>query len=148
MSDWALILWAGQPCWAGSLLTLLRLQSWGCVTMICLFHRHLPYSMSPWIASALNYLGRKGFPSGSLGQKSSWNARDAGDAGSIPGSGRSPGGGQGNPLQYSCLESPRDRGDGRATMHEFTKSWIQLKGLSTHSRIWEGNMKRKLQHGL
>ena len=38
------------------------------------------------------------------------NAGDAGDVGSIPGLGRSPGGGQGNPLQYSCLENPMDRG--------------------------------------
>ena len=38
------------------------------------------------------------------------NAGDIRDAGSIPGSGRSPGGGQGNPLQYSCLEDPKDRG--------------------------------------
>ena len=38
------------------------------------------------------------------------NAGDAGDEGSIPGSGRSPGGGNGNPLQYSCLENPIDRG--------------------------------------
>ena len=38
------------------------------------------------------------------------NAQDVGTAVSIPGSGRSPGGGHGNPLQYSCLESPMDRG--------------------------------------
>ena len=38
------------------------------------------------------------------------NAEDVRDAGSIPGSGRSPGGGHGNPLQYSCLENPMDRG--------------------------------------
>ena len=38
------------------------------------------------------------------------NAGDISDAGSIPGSGRYPGGGQGNPLEYSCLESPTDRG--------------------------------------
>ena len=43
-------------------------------------------------------------------EESTCNAGDAGDAGSIPGSGRSPGGGHGNPLQYSCLENPMDRG--------------------------------------
>ena len=43
------------------------------------------------------------------------NAGDAGDMGSIPGSVRSPGGGNGNPLQYSCLENPKDRGAWRAT---------------------------------
>ena len=45
------------------------------------------------------------------------NAGEAGDSGSIPGSGRSPGGGHGNPLQYSCLENPMDRGDWWAIVH-------------------------------
>ena len=45
------------------------------------------------------------------------SAGDAGDAGSIPGSGRSPGGGNGNSLQYSCLENPTDRGIWRAIVH-------------------------------
>ena len=48
------------------------------------------------------------------------------DIGSIPGSGRSPGGGHGNSLQYSCLENPMDRADWRATVHGVTKN---LKGL-------------------
>ena len=47
--------------------------------------------------------------------------------GSIPGSGRSPGGGNGHPLQYSCLENPMDKGAWRATLHGVTKSHIQLK---------------------
>ena len=51
-----------------------------------------------------------GFPDGSNGKESSWNAEDTGDAGLIPGSGRSLGGGNGNPLQYSCLEDPMVRG--------------------------------------
>ena len=46
----------------------------------------------------------------------------AGDAGSIPGPGRSPGGGNGNPLQYSCLEIPMDRGAWRATVHGVAES--------------------------
>ena len=50
------------------------------------------------------------------------DAEDSGDAGSIPGSGRSPGEGHGNPLQYFCLENPTDRGAWRATVHEITKS--------------------------
>ena len=45
---------------------------------------------------------------------------------SIPGLGRSPGGGHNNPLQYSCLENPMDRGAWQATVHEVTKSWTQL----------------------
>ena len=49
------------------------------------------------------------------------SAGDARDAGSIPGSGRSPGGGNGNPLQYSCLENPMDREAWQATIHEVIK---------------------------
>ena len=51
----------------------------------------------------------------------------------IPGSGRSSGGGHGNPLQYSCLESPIDRGAWKATNHRVTKNQIQLKKLGTHT---------------
>ena len=51
------------------------------------------------------------------------NAGDFRDAGSIPGSGRSPGGGHGNPFQYSCLENPMDRGTWWARVHSVTKSW-------------------------
>ena len=51
------------------------------------------------------------------------NAGDVRDAGLIPGSGRYPGGGQGDPLQYSCLENPMDRGDWRATVYGAAKSW-------------------------
>ena len=50
------------------------------------------------------------------------NAGDVRDAGSIPGSGRSPGGGHGNPLQYSGQENPIDRGTWQATVHGVTKS--------------------------
>ena len=58
-----------------------------------------------------------GFPSGSVGKEPACNARDAGGMGSILGSGRSPGGGHSNPLQYSCLEIPMDRGAWEATVH-------------------------------
>ena len=51
------------------------------------------------------------------------NAGDPRDTGSIPGSGRSPGGGHGNPLEYSCLDNPMDRGAWQATVHGVTKSW-------------------------
>ena len=60
------------------------------------------------------------------------NAGDAGDKGSIPGWGRSPRGGHGNPLQYSCLENPMDRGAWRATVYGVTKSRTGLKWLSKH----------------
>ena len=52
----------------------------------------------------------------------------AGDLGSIPGSGRSPGGGHDNPLQYSCLENPMDRGAWMITVHGVAKSWIDPRG--------------------
>ena len=51
-----------------------------------------------------------------VGKNSPANAGDIRDVGLIPGSGRSPGGGPGNPLQYSCLENPMDRGASRATV--------------------------------
>ena len=55
------------------------------------------------------------------------NAGDLRDLGLIPGSGRSPGGGHGNPLLYSCLENPMDRGAWQETVHMVTKSQTQLK---------------------
>ena len=63
------------------------------------------------------------------------NAGNVRDVGSIPGLGRCPGGGHGNPLQYSCLENPMDRGAWRATVHRVTKSGTRLKRLSTHAHI-------------
>ena len=51
------------------------------------------------------------------------NAGDSGNVGLIPGSGRSPGGEHGNPLQNSCLENPLDRGAWQATVHGVTDSW-------------------------
>ena len=61
--------------------------------------------------------------SGSVGKESACNA---GDLGSIPGSGRSPGEGNGNPLQYSYLENSMDRGAGQATVHGVAKCRTQL----------------------
>ena len=58
------------------------------------------------------------------------NTKDARDTGSIPGSGRSPGKGHGNPLQYSCLDTRRAW---RATVHRAAKGQTQLKQLSTHT---------------
>ena len=60
-----------------------------------------------------------GFPGGSDGKES---ACSAGDPGSIPGLGRSPGEGNGNPMQYSCLENPMDGGTWQTTVHGVAKS--------------------------
>ena len=62
-----------------------------------------------------------GFPGGSVVKNLPAIAGDSGDRGSIPGSGRSPGGGNGNPLQCSCLENPTDRGAWWATVFGVTK---------------------------
>ena len=64
-----------------------------------------------------------GFPGVSEGKDS---ACSAGDLGSIPGSGRCPGEGNGNPLQYSCLENSMDRGAWRAAVHAVSKSQTRL----------------------
>ena len=63
------------------------------------------------------------FPGGSDGKASVYNARDLG---SIPGLGRSPGKGNGIPLQYSCLENSMDGETWQATIHGVTKSWTGL----------------------
>ena len=68
-------------------------------------------------------------------KESACNARDAGDAGSIPGLGKSPGRGHGNTLQYSCLENPVDRGAWQVTVHRVAKSQTWLKQLSKHAHI-------------
>ena len=85
-----------------------------------------------------------GFPNGASGKESAWQWRrrkrrgkesacNAGDTGSIPELGRSPGEGNGYPLQYSCLENPMDRGAWWATVHRIAKIWTQLKCLSMHT---------------
>ena len=61
------------------------------------------------------------------------NAGDVIDVGSIPRSRRFPGGGHGNPLQYSCLENPMDRGAWRATVHRVTESQTRLKRLGMYA---------------
>ena len=71
----------------------------------------------------LHYIGGYGSPRGSDGKESAFNAEDPG---LIPGSERFPGEGNGNPLQYSFLENPMDRGAWRATVLEITKSLSEL----------------------
>ena len=72
------------------------------------------------------------------GSEDKASACNAGDPGSIPGLGRSPGDGNGNPLQYSCLENPMDRGAWQATVHRVTKSRTRLSEFTfTFRRIRE-----------
>ena len=66
-------------------------------------------------------------------KKTLTNARNIRDAGYIPGSGRSPGGGHGNLLQCSCLENPMDRGACWATVNRVAKSQTRLQRLSMHT---------------
>ena len=80
----------------------------------------------------------KGFPGGSEVKAF---ASNAGDPGSIPGSGSSPGRGNGNPLQYSCLENPMDRGAWKATVHGVVTSRTRLSDFTftftqTQRRQW------------
>ena len=70
------------------------------------------------------------FPGGSEDKASACNA---GDPGSIPGLGRSPGEGNGNPLQYSCLEYPMDRETWQAIVHGVAKSWTRLSDFAFFS---------------
>ena len=75
-----------------------------------------------------------GFPGGSEVKAS---ASNAGDPGSIPGSGRSPGEGNGNPLQYSCLENPMDWGAWWAAVHRVTKSRTRLSDFTYYREGWQ-----------
>ena len=67
-----------------------------------------------------------GFPGGAVAENLAASAGDGRDVGSIPGLGRSSGGGHGNPLQYSCLENSMDRGAWRATVHGVAKNRTRL----------------------
>ena len=73
-----------------------------------------------------------GFPGGSVVKNSPVSA---GDVDSIPGLGRSPGGGNGNPLQYSCLDNLMDRGAWWATVHGVAKSWMKIESMCAHVRM-------------
>ena len=85
------------------------------------------------ILTSLRYVW--GFQGGLAVKNPPPNSGEVRDAGLIPGSGRSPGGGHGNPLQYSCLENPKDRGTWQITVHRAAKSETLLKRLSMHAHI-------------
>ena len=82
----------------------------------------------------------KGFPGDSVVRNLASTVGDIRDAGLIPRTGRSPGGGHGNPLQYSCLENPMDRGVQWAIVHRVAKSRIQLKRLNSSIKIFCFNL--------
>ena len=77
----------------------------------------------PWVPSfcLCDLKQVMGFPGGSVAENPPANAGEPGDVITIPGLGRSSGGGNGNPSQYSCLKNPRDRGAWRTTVHGVTK---------------------------
>ena len=81
---------------------------------LCILSFDLHCNLMIWIL----LLGILGFLCSSVGKESACNAEDLG---SIPGSGRSPGEGNGNPFQYSWLQNPMDRGAWKATVHEFPR---------------------------
>ena len=83
-----------------------------------------------------------GNPGGSVGKESTCNAEVSGAKGSIPGSGRSPGGGHGNPLQYPCLENPMNRGAWQATVHGIAKS--DMTEVTEHAHTWLFIYKRNI----
>ena len=94
---------------------------------------HLPVVWMPFQGLTNTIMS---FPGGSDGKESACNA---GDLGSIPGLRRSPGGGNGYPLQYSGLENSMDRGAWRAAVHGVTKSWTQLSNFhfqSTNNKVY------------
>ena len=93
-----------------------------------IYESGLMVSLEKWVGEAMKVvLVVKNLPA---------NTGDTREVGLIPGLGRSPGGGRGNLLQYSCLENPMDRGAWRATVPGVAKSRTQLKGLSLHTNRW------------
>ena len=98
-----------------------RLRKVEAITDVLLSAQPAPLPLSGWYSSS-------GTSQVALVLKNPlFNAEDIRDMGSIPGSGRSPGGGHDNPLQYSCLDNPMDRGAWWATVHRISKSQTLLK---------------------
>ena len=97
---------------------------------LCASHPHHPAGSPGTTKKWWGPKTSKGFPGGSDGKESACNA---GDLNSIPGLGRSPGGGHGNPLQYSCLENPHGQRSLAGYSPWVTKSQTRLKWLSMHT---------------
>ena len=94
-----------------------------------------PLSHSPSPINSMFWWGVSlGFPRSSVGKESACNA---GDLCLIPGSGRYPGEGNGNPRQYACLENSMIRGAWQATVHRVAKSWTRLSDFHIHFRFFK-----------
>ena len=122
--------------WLCHLWTVLCLP-YQCLYFLTSTFFSLPYCISKICSTELKRSGGRrhlclvhglsgGFPSGSSGKESACNASNTGDPGSIPGSERYPGGGNGNPLQYACLENPTDRRTCQVTVPRVRKSRTRL----------------------
>ena len=83
----------------------------------------------------MNNISLWGFPGSASGKEPTSSAGDVRDSDLILWLGRSPGGGHGNPLQYSCLENHMERGAWWATVHRVARSWTWLKRLSMHAHV-------------
>ena len=114
--DWVVTSWDPEAleCWAEDEKTSdTRVFS---ALMWWHFSKKLPFIKS-YVLLSVNLCGIWGFPGGSVGKEFACNTGNMGDVHLIPGSGRCPWEGHGNPLQYSCLKNPMDRGAWRVTVH-------------------------------
>ena len=119
--------------WPWNLGTLLILSgSWQQCQWRSIYQNKLLYNIS-YTLNMLQICLLNWLPWWLSGKESTCNAGDTGDSGLIPGLGRSPGGGHGNSLQYSCRRIPMGRGDWRATIPRVAKCRTWLNRLSTHA---------------
>ena len=111
--------WTSVSCIAGGFFTSWATRKACVCVCIWLFNFMLEYSLL-WASPVAS-------------KESTYNVWAAGDTGSIPGSGRIPGGGNGNTLQCSCLGNPMDRGAWQSIVHRIAKNQTQLKWLSRYA---------------
>ena len=100
-------------------------------SLMCKSHWDPPCSMENWALYSLT----GGFPGCTSGKEPTYECRRLKKHGFDPWSGRYPGGGHSNPIQYSCLENPMDRGAWKSIVHRVAKSWTWLKQVSTYTYV-------------